>query len=292
MNLDSLVDRIRTEVAHLTNDAPPASDEYRQQSVTSTLARVPVELSSGLYSALLAGGTPPTGLENTIATGAGICGHHVAVATVLMETLAVPVRDIQVFYNDGDIALNHTLIEVEWGDRWRMVDVTWGFVPHRGSLDSALSYEEAARDNHREGLHHTLIPWRNAVQDKIDIFGYLTPAPDGLYYDGAGAIRVDPNIEAVELRHPRICKTGTWAHRAGVDGSGHIIVRVPDGERRVTLQGSATRSGVATAGDAEQRVEAGEVQLEFAASGPADLEIRFQSDDDLGFVQVSSIDCS
>ncbi len=174
MTLDDLIEMIREEAIHLGNGAALTSDVGVQQVAVSTLARVPVYVSSAIYSSRLLGGTPPHRVENVVGSGAGICGDHVGVALRVFDAMAIPVRDLQVFYRYDGEELNHTFIEVSWGGSWRLIDVTWGFIPHRGSLDTALSYEEAAREQHRAGLHHSMIPWRIAVEDAFDIFSYLT----------------------------------------------------------------------------------------------------------------------
>lgn len=279
MNLDTLVAQVGVEVTHLANGSPAASDEYRQQAAVSVIARVPVLLSSAIYSSHLAGGTAPTTQASAFAMGAGICGHHVALAVEVLQALSVPVRDVQVFYRDGGLVLDHTFIEVEWGDAWRMIDTTWGFIPYEGSLASALSFEEAALANHREGLHHPAIPWRRAVEDAYDIFGYLSCPRDGLFHDGSGAMAVDVTEGEVAFPHPqRIYRAGSWDHRAGVSGQGRLQVRVPEGTWSVAVDASASAPGTITAGDLVRTVPVGSVRFELAVRGPTDLDVAFESE--------------
>lgn len=289
MNLDTLIDQIAIESAWLSNGESPNSDRYRKQVAVALVARVPLVLSSAIYSSLLAGGTPPKGLENTLGAGAGICGHHVQLSIAVLQALSIPVRDIQVFYRDSVRALNHTVIEMEWGGMWRMIDVTWGFVPHHGSLDSALSYEEAAGTGHREGLHHTVIPWRLAVESEYDIFGYLTPKPDALLYDGSGSARLIVDEGPMDLPHNRVYRAGHWHHRPGVDGQGVLTFEIPQGNWRIAVQGNSTSPGTLVAGAARLPLEAGEVRLEMTVAGSRGLDIGFEPETAYGHLELLAV---
>ena len=289
MTLDQLIDQIRTEVLRLTNSATPDSDEFRQQTSVSLIARIPVILSSAIYSFHLASGTAPRGIGNTLALGAGLCGDHVLTGEAVLEALGVPHRDIQVLYTDGETPLNHTFLEIPWAGSWRMVDVTWGFIPHAGSLESALSYQDAVASNHREGLHHSSIPWRRAVEDKYDIFGYLTGDPDAVFVRGSGDVRVALTEGAIELIHPTSNLIGSFPHRPGVSGEHKLSVAVPEGAWRLDMTISTARSGEINVAGRSLRVTEGHHRGVVKVKGPCQTEIRFSPDSADGHLELEEL---
>lgn len=289
MTVDLLADQIATEVRHLTNNAAPDSDVFRQQAAVSVMARVPVILSSAIYSSDLAGGTASTGLETTLALGAGICGDHVGLGTAIFDSLAIPYRDVQVFYHDDGTAHNHTFLEILWGGEWRMVDITWGFIPHRGHLDSALSYRQAADENHRDGLHHTLIPWRMAVESKYDIFGYLTSGADAVYYDGLGALKTTLAEGNAVFDHPGTNWLGRWPHREDLRGDHAMSLTISKGLWTVSIEGTANKSGRLYVDEDFVVLTPGEHKLSFDARGPVSLRLGFRPDSTTGYLEISEL---
>lgn len=289
MIVDVLVDQIATEVRHLTNNATPDSDGFRQQAAVSVMARVPVILSSAIYSSDLAGGTASEGLETTLALGAGICGDHVGLGAVIFDLLAIPYRDVQVFYHDDGTARNHTFLEILWGGEWRMVDITWGFIPHRGNLDSALSYRQAADENHRDGLHHTLIPWRIGVESKYDIFGYLTSGADAVYYDGLGALKTTLAEGKAVFDHPRTNWLGRWPHRGDMSGDHAMSLTIPKGSWTVSIEGTANQSGRFYVDEDFVELTTGENKLGFDARGPVSLRLGFRPGSTTGYLAISEL---
>ena len=119
MRFSALLDQLDREVRWLTNGAQPASTEFRVQATISILARVPILLSAATYSESLRSGSPPVGLDNTLAAGAGACGNHVELGLALFYGLGVPARDVQIYYVTADGPQNHTVVEAYWDEAWR-----------------------------------------------------------------------------------------------------------------------------------------------------------------------------
>jgi hypothetical protein len=289
MNLDTFVDRLRIETTHLSGTADPGSVAFRKQLAIILATWIPVYLSSGLYSSLLASGTPPSGLMQTLDSGAGICGHHVELAANSLESLGVEWRDVQVFYEiDGD-PRNHTVVEAEWGDLWRMIDVTWGFIPHRGSLESALSWESAAAASHRDGFHNRSLPWRvNVERQDEDIFSYLDSNADLVLYSGSGDYTIPIRPGKARLRHNRVVRTGLWNHLLGMTSAGTIRLNVEKGWFTVRMNTLANHPGTLHLDDFSISIEPGNQVLELILEGPREYQLEFRPDGGVGSVSIES----
>lgn len=288
MTIDDLTDQIRTEAAHIAQTADASDDRFRVQVAIALASRVPVVLSSAIYSALAAGGTPPGSAHDSLSLGAGICGHHVALGAAVLDGLAVPHRVVQVFYTDPAFGpLNHTFLEVSWGDAWHLVDLTWGFIPHDGEVATALDYATARALDHRTGFHHSAIPWRMAVEEKYDLFGYLTDDPDGVYIGGEGSIR----LEAVEGRshppHDRTTRAGRWSATGGAI-TGVVELRIAEGPWAITLEGEAASGVLRVGGSVSDVAGAGTVTVSVA--GPTLVPIAFDTHGTFGTFTIRSVE--
>lgn len=293
MNVDRLIEQIRTEVVRLTQGASAHDDVYRQQTAVSLIARVPVMQSSAIYSSLKADGIAPRKVDAALDLGAGICGHHVDLALNVTRALDVPCRQVQIFYTEDQANRNHTFVEIEWGEQWRMVDLTWGFIPHRGSLDTALSYAESLERNHRTGLHHSCIPWRLVVENTDDIFGYLTTEPDAILYDGGGVIRVSPALDGDSATYAlphQIYEVGRGKYGFAETMERRLAVEVPPGRWQLTVRGSTSGPGILSVDQATVALESGDVAFYVDASGPRRIHLTHDSAAELGHLEITSIE--
>ena len=233
--------RAAEKSAYWLGGAQPTSTDFRVQAAVSVLARVPIVLSSAIYSDDSASGSPPVDLSNALTAGAGICGNHVELGLALFDGLGMPARDVQIYFMTADGPLNHTVVEVSWDDFWRMIDLTYGFIPHRGLVQSALSFAGARAERHRAGLHHQLIPWRLATKANYDMFIYLDAEADTVLYSGEGLIPVEINEGAASLPHDStLYVIGPKPHyRVGPQQrcDNALTLRLPPGRWEATISG-------------------------------------------------------
>ncbi len=283
MRFSPLLDQVDREVRWLTNSAQPTSTEFRVQAAISVLARVPILLSTAAYSESLGSGSPPVGLNNTLAAGAGACGNHVELGLALFEGLGVPARDVQIYYVMADGPVDHTVVEAYWDEAWRMIDLTYGFIPHRGLVQSALSFTEARAERHRSGLHHQLIPWRLATEANYDIFGYLDAKTDTVLYNGEGLIAVEINEGPSTLPHnATLYVIGPKPHyRAGPKNrcENVITLRVPRGRWEAKIGGTAQAATALRVARSVHQVAAGPFTITHALKGPDEIELAVTGDD-------------
>lgn len=285
MNVDALARQIEREVMTLTNGAAPTTDTYRQQATVSVMGRVPLVLSAAVYSADLAAGGAPVGLEAKLASGSGICGNHVELGLNLFDRLGVPVRDVQIYYG-ADEPLNHTVVEVEWGGGWRMVDLTWGFVPHTGSLEDALGFEAARSANERRGLHHRLIPWRRSVEPIFDIFGYLSEPADAILIAGNGEVRVDVIDGSADLRHPGLYRVGLGRRRGS---NADVVLRVPAGSYSLAVEVRSRARATLDFGGIHHVAGEGSTTIGADVSGPVDIRLSLADKSDVVVLDVVGV---
>lgn len=177
----------------MSGSADPDNDAFRAYAAVSAANYVRTLMSSARYSlALSTPGTPiPNGTEACLADRRGICGNHGAAFIDIMRALRVPAREVQVYYVDksGNRA-SHMLAEVRWNGAWRMIDVTWGFIPHDGRFMDALSFAQARKRGGTAGWHDEVHASRvSAAMAKVDIFEYLTARPSDVLIAGAGTVR-------------------------------------------------------------------------------------------------------
>ena len=283
MRFSALLDQLDREVRWLPTGAQPASTEFRVQATISILARVPILLSAATYSESLRSGSPPVGLDNTLAAGAGACGNHVELGLALFYGLGVPARDVQIYYVTADGPQNHTVVEAYWDEAWRMVDLTYGFIPHRGLVQSALSFTEAQTERHRLGLHHQLIPWRLATEANYDVFGYLDAKTDTVLYDGEGLIAVEISEGPAKLPHEATLyvigpkphyRTGPKTRCENV-----ITLRVPQGRWEAEIGGTAEAETTLCVGRSVHQVAAGQFTITHTLKGPDEIELGVTGDD-------------
>ena len=187
------VDFVRSEALGASGSADPDNDAFRAYAALSASNYVRTLMSSARYS--LAVTTPgtriPKGTELCLLDRRGICGNHVEGFVAIMKALGVPVREVQVYYaaKSGRRA-SHILADVQWNKAWRMIDVTWGYVPHRGSVMDALSFRQARKRGGTAGWHDEVDLWRaSAVNAKADLFEYLSAASADILIAGSGTIR-------------------------------------------------------------------------------------------------------
>lgn len=292
MRLGPLVDQINREVRLLTEGAQPTSTDFRVQAAISVLARVPILLSSAVYSDDVASGSPPVGLGNALASGAGICGNHVELGLALFDGLGMPARDVQVYFTTVDGPLDHTVVEVYWDDAWRMIDLTYGFIPHRGLVQSALSFDEARAERHRSGLHHQLIPWRLATEANYDFFNYIDADADTVLYSGEGLIPVEINEGPASLpHHATLYVIGPKSHyRVGPrqQCQNVITLRVPPGRWEARIGGSAQDATSIRVARSVHQVDAGPFTITQSLKGPREVTLAVAGDD-VSPVQIDGV---
>lgn len=295
MRLGPLISQINREVSLLTEGALPASTGFRVQAAISVLARVPILLSSAVYSDDVASGLPPVGLDNALAAGSGICGNHVELGLALFDGLGIPARDVQIYYDTTDGPLNHTVVEVYWDEAWRMIDLTYGFIPHRGLLQSALSFAEARTEPQRSGLHHELIPWRLATKAQYDIFNYLDAKADAILYSGEGIIPIEINEGPTRLPHPPLLYTiGPKPHyRVGPQRTSQnvITLQVPAGRWEAKISGNAMDATALRVAHSVHQIAQGSFTITQALEGPSEIELAVTGNDmvDVAPVQIGHV---
>jgi hypothetical protein len=186
------VDFVRSEALAMAGSADPDSDAFRAYAAISAANYVRTLMSSARYSLALStpGTALPSGTEACLADRRGICGNHAAAFIDIMKALRVPAREVQVYYVDKSGArASHMLAEVRWNDAWRMIDVTWGFIPHDGSVMDALSFEQARMRRGTAGWHDEVhVSRASAVMAKADIFEYLTTRQADVLIAGTGIV--------------------------------------------------------------------------------------------------------
>jgi hypothetical protein len=111
----------------------------------------------------------PIGTEICLARGIGICGQHIQAFLDVMDRLGVRARPIQVYYATAEgRRQNHVVAEVEWGGRWHMFDVTWGFVAI-GENGEPLSYSEVRSGARYRARVNGNNPWTVVAGETLDV---------------------------------------------------------------------------------------------------------------------------
>lgn len=305
MNLEQVINEILEEAKELSLVAERSNQniefrfELAKQLAGLVAAKTCVLLSPNTYNMLSVNNELPpplTGnpndLKKFIEVGAGICGHHVEFAIQVFSKAKIPVRDVQVYYYDDNFGLqNHTFAEAFWDDSWRMIDSTWGFIPHRGSLNSILSFEAVLKDKHVEGTHYETIPWRvEAEKSDFDIFGYAKVAPEALYYSGCGYahIRISEGEIPLVIGGKRLM-IGSWWHRGIPTSSNKVFIDIPEGKWNLQfdIEISACSEGIFLLGDSEYSIEGQKTSMSIKIDGPLETQMSFQSRTRAGYLQVN-----
>tara|TARA_B100000945_G_scaffold59678_1_gene44371 strand:- start:186 stop:1184 length:999 start_codon:yes stop_codon:yes gene_type:complete len=233
----------------------------------------------------------PQDLEKFIQMGAGICGQHVEFAMQVFTKAGIRVRDIQVFYLDEEFGLqNHTFIEAFWDGDWRMIDPTWGFIPHKGSLETALSFETVLKEKHCEGTHYETIPWRvEAEKTDFDIFGYAKVAPEALYYSGCGyaQMRISEGEIPLVMGGKRLL-IGRWWHRGIPTSSNKVLIDIPEGKWNLQfdIQITDCPEGIFTLSNAQYSISGSETSFSVRINGPLKTHISFESTTRAGYLTL------
>lgn len=135
----------------------------------------------------LRGNYPP--LDRTM----GICGHHVLAFQTLLSELGYKTRDVQIYFQlPGTIEINsHVVVEVFFGEKWRMFDITWGWHPYVGETENVIGFSDLANDNYKIAMND-IDPWTNtARRNKPDEFLYFTRNQEfGILYNLAGILQL------------------------------------------------------------------------------------------------------
>lgn len=234
----------------------------------------------------------PQDLEKFIQMGAGICGHHVEFAIQVFTKAGIRVRDIQIFYHDEKFGLqNHTFIEAFWDGDWRMIDPTWGFIPHKGSLETALSFETVLKEKVIEGTHFKTIPWRVEVEKSdFDIFGYAKADPEALYYSGCGyaRLRITTEGEIPLVTGGKSLMVGRWWHRGIPTSSNKVHIDIPEGNWNLQLdiQIRDCPEGIFTLSNAQYSISGSETSFSVRINGPLKTHISFESTTRTGFLKL------
>lgn len=187
------IEFVRSEALAMAGSADPESDAFRAYAAISAANYVRTLMSSARYSLALStpGAALPSGTEACLADRRGICGNQAAAFIDIMKALRVPSREVQVYYVDKSGArASHMLAEVRWNEAWRMIDVTWGFIPHNGRFMDALSFEQTRKRRGTAGWHDEIHASRvSAAMAKVDIFEYLSAQPSDVLIAGTGVVR-------------------------------------------------------------------------------------------------------
>jgi len=81
---------------------------------------------------------------NPLSRTTGLCGNHVNAMYSLMTELDYLCRDVQLYYHNEttNCVESHVFVEVYFGNKWRMLDVTWGWHPYIENVEQVIGYEE------------------------------------------------------------------------------------------------------------------------------------------------------
>lgn len=184
---DNAIDFVRSEASYLSKDKP---ETYRFYAALSAMNYLQANLSSTRASQHLEAahkGISPT--EFCLIHKRGACGNQVEAFIEIMKALNIPSRPVQVYYETDGTRYSHIVAEVEWGGRWHMLDITWGFIPHNGDPMSALSYKQARERGGHEGLHNHANPLRVfKIAKQEPIFDYLHKGDTVI--DGFGSVHI------------------------------------------------------------------------------------------------------
>jgi hypothetical protein len=181
----SAVEFVRSEASYLSKSKP---DTYRFYAALSAMNYLQANLSSARASYLgLADYKKLSRTEFCLIHKRGACGNQVEAFIDIMKALDIPARPVQVYYETNGKRFSHIVAEVEWDNRWHMLDITWGFITHNGDPMSTLSYKEARERGTTDGLHNNANAMR-VFKSHEPIFDYLTKGDTVI--DGFGSVHI------------------------------------------------------------------------------------------------------
>ena len=135
---DRAVAQVRRQADHLARGNRSVAAEFFSSLATANF--VQSRLSSLNYSVLSATKQKlPSSVEECLRLNAGICGNHVAAFLEIARRLDLRARPVEFYFRGAQPETNHShiCVEVFYGDRWRLFDITWGSYFRRpdGALD-------------------------------------------------------------------------------------------------------------------------------------------------------------
>lgn len=198
--------------AHAISTGYPDQDADRGElfkafAAVEAATRVRSALSSGRYSYLKRAGGVPSGNEQCLEEGAGICGNQVEAFLAVMDALGIDARPVQFFYTTNGMRESHIAAEVFFLDGWRFIDVTWGFAapPEGGGIEFKSLAEIRAKPD-QAMLENAFDAWSLFVRaSRVDPLAYLRRPDADILVDGMGTVSVHvPNGSDVVERFEHV----------------------------------------------------------------------------------------
>lgn len=239
---EEAVEFVRSEADYLAK----TTDDFRFYAAVSAMNYIQTNISSVRNSLAHSKPdyTPPAGTEFCLVAGRGSCGNHVEAFIDILKALNVPVRPVQVYYENNGQRLSHIVAEVEWSGRWHMFDVTFGFIPHNGHPFEALSYMEARQRGTVEGEHNYINTHRIVLREDISTFDYLTMGD--VVIDGTGTIHPPLLGNKFSFSHIPNYIGKTKIQNGSI---GEMSMQVAQGSVTITPSAIACETGYLTSGD-------------------------------------------
>ena len=135
---DRAVDQIRRQAKHMARGNQSAAPEFFSALAPANF--VQARISSLNHSILsIEKKKLPGSVEQCLEKRAGLCGNHVAAFLEISKRLKLRARPVEFYFRGDKPQKNHShiCVEVFYGDRWRLFDITWGSYFRRpdGALD-------------------------------------------------------------------------------------------------------------------------------------------------------------
>jgi hypothetical protein len=280
--LDQATEFVRDEAEALSGTLDTSTDAFRYYASLSAMTLVQTRLSSIRYAAMMTkpGFKPPVTPEDALAQGVGLCGDHTAAFEAIFDRLGIPSRRVQVFWkpSTGD-RYGHIFPEVFWGGRWRMIDVTNGFLPKGTTAFNVLSLAEVRAGMAYTPLLNQTSPWFQNSSQSLDVLEYLTVSDIDIITDGAGVTHpYIVNATAAEIAFglgSLINYIGSVEVRKGVVSKHAYEIQVPAGFRYLEIDpgGKECVGGMLTLNNAALALPSGPLVVE-VTPGPLRIAVR------------------
>jgi hypothetical protein len=289
---------VREEARGATGIADTTNPRFRLFAALSAMSYVQANLSSARYSLEQrvdrTNFKVPTSTEVCLVRGIGICGNHIQAFLDIMDRLEVPARPIQIYYvTPTGLRQNHIVAEVEWGGRWHMFDITWGFVA-LGENGEPLSYAEVRGGAPYRARVNANNPWAVAAGEKLNLFDYLT-SPGDVVVDRNGTIhpyvvkQTASRIDYGVLHIPNI--VGVYKMGGGREERIAYELDLPDGFDTLTIVPGPVfceKGGVIAANGVSTAVKTDPIRFS-ALRGRVRIEADSNSGDATCYVQVKEL---
>jgi hypothetical protein len=128
-----------------------------------------------------------------------------------------------------------------------------------------------------------------AVEDKYDIFGYLTTEPDAVYVRGHGEAHLEIGDGELELPHRSTRLVGQLRHLRDEPGEHSLRFHVPDGRWVINISSKVRAQGRFRVGDDESPSLTGDTKIDLSLPGPATHVLSFRADQGSGYAELLSI---